>query len=144
MRVKGRLRQVSTKRAIQTCSTSGGLQKNFSSSWLKADWSGVLRHDLDMMSIVIWKVMVKQAACRSILTLELSLSLSPDSLTPGGDCIRRGSRVEPSKTVLLKHRYASVSAVGIKTQICWVSLSMARPMVAYTFLRNSEILLVLW
>lgn len=28
--------------------------------------------------------MVKQAACRSILTLELSLSLSPDSLTPGG------------------------------------------------------------
>ena len=60
---------------------------------------------------------------------ELSLSLSPGSLTPGGGCIWRGSRVEPSKTVLLKLRYASVSAVGVKIQICWVSLSMARPMV---------------
>lgn len=37
--------------------------------------------------------------------------------------------MEPSKTVLLKLRYASVSAVGVKIQICWVSLSMARPMV---------------
>ena len=37
--------------------------------------------------------------------------------------------MEPSKTVLLKLRYASVSAVGIKIQIFWVSLNMARPMV---------------
>lgn len=137
---KGRLRQVSTKRAIQTCSTSGGLQKNFSSSWLMGwliwgseAWS---RH---IMSVVIWKVMVKQAACRSIDSWVVTL-LSPDSPHSRGRLHSEVSRAEPSKTVLLKHRYASVSAVGIKTQICWVSLSMARPMVAYTFLRNSEIL----
>ena len=68
----------------------GVFRRTFSSSWLKADWSWVLRHDLDIMLIVIWKVMVKRAACRSTLTLELSLSLSPGSLTPGGDCIWRG------------------------------------------------------